>query len=427
MANEHNRTPKPLTGPAAAPDLIKETGSLSLLCVEDDKMTREVLKRHLAGLFAKTMFAENGREGLSLYKTAGHPFDIIMTDVSMPEMDGLEMTGIIKEDNPEQCIIIISAHEDSHNLLRAIELGVDNFLIKPVYRNRLLEVLGKIAAAINRENKIKEYMKEIERKNTELEVAHQKIRENIEKARLIHRQLLPAELPTAKGVKLAAYNQPAEDIGGDFFNVIAIDGHLLFYLVDVSGHGLDGAILTVFVREAINSYLGSRGQGENPSPAELLTALSEKYCREKFPDDYFVCILIGMLNLNNMEFRYIDAGFQTPPLACPDWSAPPGESDMVCLEYGGLPVSAVTGTELLNKEEKVYNMGKCGLLVFTTDGLLEEDNGTEMFGEERLKEIIKNNRHREPDDIIKAVIDAFREFSGRNQGQDDITLLIVKT
>jgi putative nucleotidyltransferase with HDIG domain len=116
-------------------------GSLSVLYVEDDPMVRSQLARYLERRVKTLTVAENGREGLELFRT-GH-YDIVVTDIKMPEMDGLQMAEHIKADFRDVPIIVITAYSESDYLIRAIELGVNRYVTKPIDPDILIEAIYK--------------------------------------------------------------------------------------------------------------------------------------------------------------------------------------------------------------------------------------------------------------------------------------------
>jgi signal transduction histidine kinase len=143
-------------------DLKQELKRMTILYVEDEEMTRMTFERSLKRMFGKIFQAENGRIGLDIFKK--EPIDVILTDVNMPEMNGLEMSKAIKEINPRVPIVISSAYNDSSFLMQAIDIGIDHYITKPVdmkkFRSRLEEV------AINFYNK---RISEERKKESELE------------------------------------------------------------------------------------------------------------------------------------------------------------------------------------------------------------------------------------------------------------------
>ena len=159
-------------------ELQAVTSQLNVLYVEDEDMIRNGLAKSLRQLFLSVEEAEDGAIGLDLF-THGE-FDLIITDISMPNLNGIEMITAIKESGSNIPIIVTSAHNDSHKLTELINLGVDRFLLKPVNRIALLDGLFKLCTAISSEKKAECYKAELEQKVRILET---KIKQEYTKAK----------------------------------------------------------------------------------------------------------------------------------------------------------------------------------------------------------------------------------------------------
>ena len=142
----------------ALKDLTKK---LSVLYVEDEKESREQISDIFSLLFESLDTAFDGEDALEKYNMK--EYDIVITDINMPRMNGIELTKRIKTLHPAQNIIIISAHNDSDYLLQAINLGVDNFIIKPVQMQQLTQVLTKVANLIYSQKITQRYHEELEK------------------------------------------------------------------------------------------------------------------------------------------------------------------------------------------------------------------------------------------------------------------------
>jgi putative nucleotidyltransferase with HDIG domain len=115
--------------------------TLSLLYVEDDDETRATLGRYLGRRFKQMDTAANGQEGLDLFRAKHH--DIIITDIKMPVMDGLQMAEKVKDIADDTPIVVITAYSDLDYMLRSIELGIDHYVLKPVSLDRLMTAINK--------------------------------------------------------------------------------------------------------------------------------------------------------------------------------------------------------------------------------------------------------------------------------------------
>ena len=142
-------------------ELKKLTKELDVLYVEDEEESRDQLEGVFKVLFKNIDTAFDGEDALQKYKLK--TYDIVITDINMPRINGLELIKRIKHQNPFQNIIIISAHNDSDYLLEAIETGVDSFIIKPIRTEQLKDVLTKVSSLIYSKKLISVYQKELEK------------------------------------------------------------------------------------------------------------------------------------------------------------------------------------------------------------------------------------------------------------------------
>ena len=134
---------------------IKElTKDLVILYVEDEEATRQVIIEMLSLLFKEVVIAMDGTEGLEKLNT--HSIDIIITDIQMPKMNGLDMIEQSKKLYPDIPVIITTAFSDQNYLIRSIELKVDKYLLKPISQERAYEVLYSTAKIIDNNKKAKE-------------------------------------------------------------------------------------------------------------------------------------------------------------------------------------------------------------------------------------------------------------------------------
>ena len=258
------------------------------------------------------------------------------------------------------------------------------------------------------------------KKNTEfkLEEAYLQLENEIDKAETIHRRVLPSELPQTEKFAIAAYNQPATRMGGDSYNVIRSDNKLIIYVADVMGHGFDGAMLSVFIKESIDSYIVLKPG--NISPMSILKHLSKQYIRQNFPDKQLIAVFLAVLDLDTDEFIYSCAGFQTPPVL----SREGGEKKM--LETHGLFISNCIPPEMLTFDERSLIMQPGDTILISSDGLAEHENQGKMY-EEQYVNIFYENSHLHPELIVQAINKDFSYFNDNSMvGLDDITYLILQ-
>lgn len=147
--------------------LQQYTKNLRVLYVEDDVVIRDQTTDFLNRFFSSVDLAHNGKEGLERYREAS--YDLVVTDINMPEMNGIEMIGHIKKINEEQVILVTSAYNDSDYFIALIELGADKFVMKPFDNTKFIKTLSSLTKQIytrrqeeKREREIKQHIAELE-------------------------------------------------------------------------------------------------------------------------------------------------------------------------------------------------------------------------------------------------------------------------
>lgn len=153
--------------------MLEYTKELDVLYVEDDAMLRESTQELLENYFRHLDTEADGGAGLARYlayrEEKGRPYDLVLTDIKMPGLDGIEMSEEILKREPMQSIIFISAHNEVEYLTRSIELGVSGFIVKPINTKQLFSVLYKIAQAISDHRFVESHLDQIEAMNVQLD------------------------------------------------------------------------------------------------------------------------------------------------------------------------------------------------------------------------------------------------------------------
>ncbi len=132
--------------------LTEQTKKLTAMVVEDEKVANELLSSTFKNFFSEVTSAFDGKEALAKFQE--HEPDIVFVDIIMPEMDGIELSRRIKEINPNQIIIVISASNDIQKISESIEVGVNSFIQKPIDTKKIIELLDNITTIVNKKRKI---------------------------------------------------------------------------------------------------------------------------------------------------------------------------------------------------------------------------------------------------------------------------------
>ena len=285
----------------------------------------------------------------------------------------------------------------------------------------LLDFEGKVQELvilvldISPRKQAEEALKENERRLAE---AYNLLDEKVNKAIEIHNRILPQTIPQPEGLSIDVHYQPAAKMGGDYYNFIELDNILIFYLTDVMGHGMDGAMINVFAKEAISSYINLNP--DNPAPSQILDHLDNQYRQNNYPDDQLICAFMGVLDLESMVLTYSSAGFQIQPLV----KLSDGTRDVLTCE--GLFISNLVPKEVMVFEERQIQLTPKTTMLIATDGLAEQENGGEIF-HDYYEDIFYEHSDLPPEVITCAINNHFCIFNNNSPvGSDDISYMVLQ-
>jgi PAS domain S-box-containing protein len=286
----------------------------------------------------------------------------------------------------------------------------------------ILSIGRDITKEKKNEEKLKKYAKKIKDQKEELEILHFQRENQLEKASNLHKKLLPKEPFKNEKISFDAWFQPSSKLGGDFYNIIELNNQLVIYMSDVSGHGIDSSMLNIFLREAINHYLlYEYKNGVNLNPKNIVNHIINEYLKKDFPRDYFICLVLGILDLEKMKFSFTNAGFQIAPIHITNNGA------INLSSCGGLPISsAINRKKLINLNREDIFLNKGDKIFITTDGLIEEKAHDTYYGWERLREVLSKNYKSPCSLITKKINSDFYAFTGSVTGEDDISFFTLE-
>ena len=263
---------------------------------------------------------------------------------------------------------------------------------------------------------------ETEETNRQLLKKQHILDQDLEAAAGIQRALLPMDLPRMAGLELAWHFKPSQQIGGDIFNVARLSAdHICFYLLDVSGHGVPSALVTVSVHEMLHPSSGhvlrltEDGAASVAAPSAVADLLNREYPLERF--EKFFTLFYSVLNIRTGVLVYTNAGHPAPVVVRPD-----GQSHL--LEQGGTLIGfGQTG----GYEQAEYQLRPGDRLFLYTDGLIEHESPEgQEFGEERLQKILTQNPAQDLNQWINQVLNQVLAFGAQKAPEDDISILAVE-
>lgn len=160
--------------------ILREIGfEMRVLMVEDDLIIQQQLKTFFLRFFGHVDTADNGLEALDLYNR--HSYDLIITDLTMPQMGGIELSANIRSMNPNQKILVVSAHSESDKLIELINIGVDGFMLKPIDMDRVLQILTRTCQAIYDHKMLHYFNNLLEQTNLELKESNIELESTLNK------------------------------------------------------------------------------------------------------------------------------------------------------------------------------------------------------------------------------------------------------
>ena len=377
----------------------------------DDEMDLELLltqyfRRKIRKGEYEFYFAHNGLEALTtLLKVKD--IDIILSDINMPEMDGLTLLTKVNEmQNPALKCIMVSAYGDMGNIRQAMNNGAFDFATKPIDLDDLSVTIEKAIEQI-------EYIKKSQAEHTQLE----SLKTDLAVASEIQHAILPRIFPpfpeNEREVDLAALMRAAKDVGGDFYDFFRIDKeHIGLVMADVSGKGIPAAIFMAVSRTLIRA-IGLQGF----SPEVCITKANDLLCCES-AESMFVTVFYAIYNIYTGELEYCNGGHNSPFILRADGRLEKMPMSTNCL------VGVIEGCSY-TKEKMKINVGDT--LLMYTDGVNEAFNvNLEEYGEARMEKILSALNGKTCREIIDGQLEDVKRFAEGAEQSDDITIMALK-
>jgi serine phosphatase RsbU (regulator of sigma subunit) len=245
----------------------------------------------------------------------------------------------------------------------------------------------------------------------------ERIEQELRVARLIQQTLLPKHVPDVAGYQLAAYYQPAREVGGDFYDFLELDeDHLGLVVGDVTDKGVPAAIVMATTRTMLRA-----SAQRLDSPGEVLKRVNDVIVRD-IPPNMFITCLYAILDLKSGVLRYANAGHDLP-YRRRSTSHGAGGGGAEELRATGMPLGLLPG---MSYEEKEIILQRGDTVLFYSDGLVEaHDPHYEMFGFPRLQGLVGAHRSDGPA-MVNFLLTELRRFTGQEwEQEDDITLVTL--
>ena len=378
------------------------TAQGSLLVVDDNEMNREILRRRLQRRGYSVAVTEDGTQALE--RIEKNSFDLILLDVLMPGMSGLEVLSVIRQTHPATRlpVIMATAQSETEDIVKALELGANDYVTKPFD-------FPVVAARVETHLSLKRAMDQI----IELERERDYLRaRELENAKQVQSKLFPQKTPSLKTLEYAGDCIQANSVGGDYYDLLDMGpGRLGLVLANVTGKGMSAALLMANLQANVRTQYRLAVE----DLAQFLRLVNRSFYESSGPR-HFATFFFGYYEEAPDRIRYANCGHNAPLLLrvggaverLPATTVPLG----IFEEWRG----SIRGVALAPGDT---------LLIFS-DGVTETVNSEGLeFGEERLLEILKANRHLPVSSLLTAISTVVREFGGSEQ-RDDQTLLVAR-
>ncbi len=375
-----------------------------ILVVDDEPDVQPLfsqrMRRDIRAGRLELLFAGNGVEALEVLNR-DPDIDMVVTDINMPQMDGLTLLEHIPKIDSDIRAIIISAYGDMKNIRTAMNRGAFDFVTKPLDFDDLRVTIDRTL------NHLKEWREALASRDklvalqNELDIAHH-----------MQQSILPTQFAKGNDWEIFASMEPARNVGGDFYDVVPLeDGHVGIAIADVSDKGVPSALFMMSTRTMLKgAAIGLLDPGDVLKEVNALL-------QEGNDTGMFVTVFYGVYNSNTGELTYANAGHNPPLIVRPDGSS------VLLPMTGGIALGVIPEFDFSENTVKL-EPGDTAFLY--TDGVTEAARSDEdFFGLERLRDIFAETPPKSPKEANDVTFAAVHAFVGNLPQTDDITCLAL--
>ena len=375
-----------------------------ILVVDDEPdvepLVLQRMRRKIRSGLYTFVFAQNGIEALVCLREDSD-IDMVLSDINMPQMDGLTLLEQIPKVDPELRAVIISAYGDMKNIRTAMNRGAFDFVTKPIDFEDLEITIERTLGHIAEWREALSSRDKLVALQNELEVASN-----------MQQSILPTQFPKGPSFHVFGNMKPARSVGGDFYDIMRLDnGRIGLAIADVSDKGVPAALFMMSTRTLLKgAAIGTL------KPGGVLREVND-LLNEDNEASMFVTVLYAVYDPANGTLTYANGGHNAPLVVHAD-----GRSDLLPLT-GGVALGLVPDMEY---REDTFTLSPGDTVVLYTDGVSEAMNGDdEEFGNERLLKIFASSPPTNSEEANQAIFRAVEAFVGTAPQSDDITCLTL--
>ncbi|MDE2939994.1 MAG: fused response regulator/phosphatase [Chloroflexota bacterium] len=378
--------------------------AFKILVVDDEPdlepLVLQRMRRRIRSGQYSFVFAHNGVEALEVLRQE-EDIDMVISDINMPQMDGLTLLEQIPKVDPNVRSIIISAYGDMKNIRTAMNRGAFDFVTKPLDFDDLQITIDRTLAHLVEWRDALSSRDRLVSLENELNVASK-----------IQQSILPTEFPRDDDYATYASMEPAKEVGGDFYDVIYLgQDRVGVAIADVSDKGVPAALFMMSSRTLLKG--SAIGKYE---PGEVLKEVNDLLC-EGNEAMMFVTLLYAVYDRNTGKLTYANGGHCTPYVRRADGTV----IDLPLT--GGMALGILDGQDYY---QDTFDLLPGDTVFLYSDGVSEAMNREgEEFGLERMAEVLANVPTDNPRAVNDAVFEAVKTFAGDTPQSDDITCLTL--
>jgi serine phosphatase RsbU (regulator of sigma subunit) len=374
-----------------------------ILLVDDDVMVLAGLKRQLRNQFSIDT-ALSGEEALQLMRENG-PYAVIISDFMMPGMNGVEFLSKVKNSNPDTIRMMLTGTADMPTAIKAVNEGnIFQFHPKPCPTETLSKAI---------QSGLLHYNKTIADQNQ-----LRKVKVSLAQASRVQQKMLPKADPQIEGFDIAGKTIMCDETGGDYydyFHAAEMGVEKIGIVVgDVADHGIPSALLM----SAARAFLRQRIQAPPRECASIISDVNKRLVRDVEDLNLFMTMFYCEIAAKEKTIRWVKAGHE------PALLYEPADDSFENLNGDGLPLGVMEDAVYESFERRISS-GQ--IILIQTDGIKEASNEqSEIFGTERLMQVIRGHANQPAREILEGVFEALAHFRHPLQLDDDATLVVIK-
>jgi sigma-B regulation protein RsbU (phosphoserine phosphatase) len=394
---------------------------MHILVVDDDAVIRMLTTTALKKWGHEVVTAQDGVEAMELL--AARKISFVISDWMMPRMDGLELCNRIRSTVRSHYvyIILLTAKGETNEIVKGMQAGADDFITKPFHPDELKARIRAGERVLNLERHLAE-------RNSKLDEAYSVIRKDLDAAARMQKSLLPsAAASMVSGVKFDWLFLPCAFLAGDLFNFFSLDeSQVGFYLLDVAGHGIPSAMLSVSLGKMLSPlpiqssilkhYVSTPPHYAITPPATVMQELNNRYQDENDAMQYFT-IVYGLIDTQRCKLRLCQAGHPSPIVL-------KAGAKSLLVGTDGFPVGMLPDVKY---EEVEFDFHPGDRLFVYSDGITEcaNKNG-EQFSVARLMRHLEDWRDLPLRELLGLLDHHLHLWRGESAYEDDVTILAVE-